>query len=744
MRSGTSGQGGVWPPSHSPRYSCSDSERPRTQVRPTYRSGTTNRRSRRRRHSAPQTLRAPAPRVTLTRIATAGVPSTGVAAKVTPSYSRTATARVKSARLTVKRGTRTVVRNATSARLPVGTYRVTQTVTYVKAAKTRVSSSGKVTVLKWGTKVYTVRATQTLKVQVQKLRNLSAPTLSGGAEPGMTLRASAGIWNTPGVTLSYQWRIDGKPMIDWRTDPFYSNRFVPSYLDLGHRISVVVTAKKSGWAPASSTSSSLTIAPPKSAVQACPSAQYSDFAAGADFALALTTTGVVCGWGENTLGQLGTTTADYQAEPVQVHGVPAASQVSAGRQFGVALTLDGEVWSWGVNESCELGREDLAARRNVAEGVSPVLPISFVARKVPGLPRITSITATQGTTFAVAHDGTVYEWGNGVCAPKRLGGLSDVASVASNSATHLALTNSGKVLQWGNLIEGEDWVEYRSTHAQAVLPGQSFSDIAVSGSASYALSTTGRVFGWGLIYGLPWQSDEMMFPVPGDEMMFPVPSEYTALPTATSLDAAGELALVRLADGRVAGWGEALAFDAGSSPGDFRLTTDPLGTTGASVISSPSVDPETLSAGLWEGSWYGALNESGEYHYLRGDDPQQGSATDWPFRTDARTRGTIGTPRITILEARKSGCSTAFESEITRDVPIIITTTSDLGQSWSTPYTIEELRLVDVEYGPTWGGADNTCRSGAFTLTQTARSTSYWTWAPDGVSRTATKQKAWS
>ncbi len=84
---------------------------------------------------------------------------------------------------------------------------------------------------------------------VDGIAAIVAPQVKGTATYGATLTATTGTWNTKGLAFGYQWLRDGKAIVG-RTATTYK----PTSTDVGHRISVRVTASKSGLASASSTS----------------------------------------------------------------------------------------------------------------------------------------------------------------------------------------------------------------------------------------------------------------------------------------------------------------------------------------------------------------------------------------------------------------------------------------------------------------------------------------------------------
>lgn len=83
----------------------------------------------------------------------------------------------------------------------------------------------------------------------------SAPRISGSARVGNTLRASKGAWNATPTSYSYQWKRNGKS-IPGKTGSSYR----PVKSDAGKRISVAVTAKRTGYTSAAKTSRSTAIA----------------------------------------------------------------------------------------------------------------------------------------------------------------------------------------------------------------------------------------------------------------------------------------------------------------------------------------------------------------------------------------------------------------------------------------------------------------------------------------------------
>ncbi|WP_203336183.1 Ig-like domain-containing protein [Nocardioides limicola] len=98
-------------------------------------------------------------------------------------------------------------------------------------------------------------ATVTITVAPGKVTT-ATPTIGGTFKVGERLTASPGTWSPEGVTLSYQWLRNGKP-IPAATGPSY--RLAAA--DLNTTVSVRVTGERQGFASAHSTSTAKTVQP---------------------------------------------------------------------------------------------------------------------------------------------------------------------------------------------------------------------------------------------------------------------------------------------------------------------------------------------------------------------------------------------------------------------------------------------------------------------------------------------------
>lgn len=126
--------------------------------------------------------------------------------------------------------------------------------------------------------------------------------------------------------------------------------------------------------------------------------------AGFDHALAISTDGDVYAWGSNEYGQLGTDGNDLLSVPTKLEALSGQRMISvaAGKQFSLALSESGIVYAWGNNASLQLGT---ALENGETQCASP--------RAVSSLNGVfvTAIFADFSSAAAIASDGSVWLWG---------------------------------------------------------------------------------------------------------------------------------------------------------------------------------------------------------------------------------------------------------------------------------------------------------------------------------------------
>ncbi len=408
--------------------------------------------------------------------------------------------------------------------------------------------------------------------------SIEAPTIKGTAREGETLTASKGSWaGTGSAEYDYQWQrctnASCSP-IDHATGLSY--RATSS--DVGSTLKFIVTAK--------------TAVGEASAPAATPEVEARG--------------GAVADWGENYLGQLGTVYKDiYELSPVAVEGLSTVTEIAAASSFNLALLSDGTVASWGAGRHGQLGDDKDKANWEGGDSHVAVEEENPVTHEVVGaLHGVKAIAAANEHALVLMDDGTVMAWGNNQYGqlgdgeqgfekitninerlPKTVPGLTNVKAVAAGGGSDFALTSENTVMAWGSDTEGQlglgepgpDHCEtetalyprfelcserplpvmWKSPQTGEEEELKEVKAIYAGQFAAYALLKDGRVVSWGANHlGQLGTGAET---VHGSEL----PAAEVKRPNGEPLNgvvevAAGyNLALARLQDGEVVGWGSA-------------------------------------------------------------------------------------------------------------------------------------------------------------------------------------------
>jgi alpha-tubulin suppressor-like RCC1 family protein len=182
--------------------------------------------------------------------------------------------------------------------------------------------------------------------------------------------------------------------------------------------------------------------------------------AGGNHTCALTNTGGVKCWGENTNGQLGNGTYINRTTPVSVSGLTSGvAMISAGEAHTCAVTNSGGAKCWGYNSTGQLGDGTTTERTR---------PVN-VSGLTSGVSKISAGGSAGGShTCALTTGGGVKCWGtnskgelgdgtiNLRKTPVDVSGLSSgITVITTGSAYTCALTTSGGMKCWGSNLVGE-------------------------------------------------------------------------------------------------------------------------------------------------------------------------------------------------------------------------------------------------------------------------------------------------
>lgn len=225
------------------------------------------------------------------------------------------------------------------------------------------------------------------------------------------------------------------------------------------------------------------------------SPSFVQVSAGASDIYAVTTTGLVYGWGNNASGFAGIGGGIYPFAPTQLPTLSGVKSVAAGSQWAMAVTGTGDVWGWGyVPYSTGLPSPLTSAVKNTT------------------LSNIASLAAGQSFGLAVDKNGGVWGFGSSPLGelgalnvnrstPVQLTGFSSIVGIAAGQNHCLALKTDGTVLAWGSNFFGELGNGTTSTSGTATpavvpLPGPAVK-VSAGGRCSLALLADGSVWTWG-------------------------------------------------------------------------------------------------------------------------------------------------------------------------------------------------------------------------------------------------------
>jgi alpha-tubulin suppressor-like RCC1 family protein len=310
--------------------------------------------------------------------------------------------------------------------------------------------------------------------------------------------------------------------------------------------------------------------------------------AGSSHALALTSAGQVYAWGAGLEGQLGdgSTALRTAPTPVTFPAGTVVTQVSAGGDHSMALTSTGELYAWGDNSHGQLG-----------DGTTTGSDTPVAVPAPTGL-TFTDISAGTSHSLAVGSDGSVWAWGLGASGQLGDGSFGDadaptevampagagVTMVAAGGAHSLALTGGGQVYGWGSdvfgqlatpLVQLEPQDSDVPVQPSGVPRSSAYVSVGAGEDSSYALTSDGEPWVWGGdYYGQLGDGSPTLNPV--------VPETLASLPPGT------------LATGMFAGPDSSAAFLVTRSAQSITFPTAPTVTYG-----DPPLDiAPTVSSGL--------------------------------------------------------------------------------------------------------------------------------------------------
>jgi alpha-tubulin suppressor-like RCC1 family protein len=332
--------------------------------------------------------------------------------------------------------------------------------------------------------------------------------------------------------------------------------------------------------------------------------------ASVDHSMALKSDGTVWAWGLNTDGVIGTgTTRTFFDVPIQVVGLSRIVSIACGGTFGFAIDADGVVWGWGDNALGELGDNTLFNRSfpvrmsgpggtglfNVltAQNATNLLP--FANGTVSPLRGVAPLMVSMNGSYSGDRDGTIvnYQWflSNGqVLSGPVASWLFDRAGTFQ--VILLVTDNSGA-------SSFQPWVVQVDP---AVVQVQTGARIDAACNAIGGLRTDGTLFTWGFTNGLGrivnWQDS--------------VPGTVTGLSGVVGLAFGDGHGLAITSDGKVSGWGGNIAGEVGDGTTTWRSLPVPVGVlSNVTAVAAGGLNSMALRSDgtvwTWGSNAYGQL-----------------------------------------------------------------------------------------------------------------------------------------
>jgi len=221
--------------------------------------------------------------------------------------------------------------------------------------------------------------------------------------------------------------------------------------------------------------------------------------AGADFTLALRTTGTLWSWGSNGNGQLGVGSTTTGTTPAQIGSLNTWNRVVAGNAFALATRTDNTLWIWGINTSGQHGNG------NLTQATSPVQ--SLIGTDLD------QIACGAEHVVATRTDGTLWTWGRNnlgqlgqgtldtqlaANTPVKISDLTGWQIVAASANGSLA-TRSDGLHGWGHNNQGQLSMVHRVARPLVHHFGRVSMAVTLN-AQSYVLREDGSI--WGLGYNI--------------------------------------------------------------------------------------------------------------------------------------------------------------------------------------------------------------------------------------------------
>ena len=336
-------------------------------------------------------------------------------------------------------------------------------------------------------------------------------------------------------------------------------------------------------------------------------------ASGYNFNFAIKSDGTLWGFGLNQFGQLGDGTFNNtRPSPVQVPGLSGVVAATGSYGTAYAIESDGSLWAWGKNDAGQVG-----IGSQTLTGCSCVP----TPTRVPTISGVTAVAASGENVMALTSDGTVWAWGdnaegevgNGTCSsatfdnvfsPFHLPSPTGITAIAATTGDSYALASDGTIWDWGGNGEGQLGRSGARCSSATTSPGQvpnfggvvAIATTKTGGGFAFtatvsAILSDGTVWNWGDNNGCELGN--------GTDFNSPVPIQVPNVGSIIAIADGFEYSIAEKSDGTLVAWGDNTAGSLGDG------TTGPYKTT-CGDPNSPMAPIQPGVSGLALGSGGGA------------------------------------------------------------------------------------------------------------------------------------------
>jgi alpha-tubulin suppressor-like RCC1 family protein/N-acetylneuraminic acid mutarotase len=269
--------------------------------------------------------------------------------------------------------------------------------------------------------------------------------------------------------------------------------------------------------------------------------------AGSAHVLVVSDDGTVWSWGDNSSGQLGRSgPPEIRA---RVESLAEVTAVAAGQAHSLAVLSDGTVRAWGSNAVGQLGLNP----NTTPSTAIPTRPDQSPDR----LTNVMAVAAGGNQSVALTSAGSVLEWGalflddSWHSTPAVVSGLTGVVAIAAGERHKLARQSDGGVFGWGRSRRGETGPTIPG-EVPARISGLDQATLIAAGSLhSLAVKATSGAKAWG-------ENDINQLGLgagAGGSISTPAPVVAPAAPDIVAVTTGGSHSLALTSQGRVLGWG---------------------------------------------------------------------------------------------------------------------------------------------------------------------------------------------